>query len=106
MQSIASARSLLFAPGNEERKLRGALEAGADVVVADLEEMDPSAATVFRQLRTLRPLMPLLLFSDAKVEDAEHRLVSESVADVSLSKSLGPDQLASEILRRCGNPTV
>lgn len=43
MPSIASARSLLFAPGNEERKLRGALEAGADVVVADLEDAVPHA---------------------------------------------------------------
>jgi citrate lyase beta subunit len=43
MPSIASARSLLFAPGNEERKLRRALEAGADVVVADLEDAVPPA---------------------------------------------------------------
>ena len=31
-------RSLLFAPGSDERKLRKALEAGADLVVADLED--------------------------------------------------------------------
>ncbi len=43
MPSIASARSLLFAPGNEERKLRRALEAGADIVVADLEDAVPHA---------------------------------------------------------------
>jgi citrate lyase subunit beta/citryl-CoA lyase len=33
-----SARSLLFAPGVEERKLRGALRSQADAVVADLED--------------------------------------------------------------------
>jgi citrate lyase beta subunit len=42
MPSIASARSLLFAPGNDERKLRRALEAGADVVIADLEDAVPA----------------------------------------------------------------
>jgi citrate lyase subunit beta/citryl-CoA lyase len=38
MPSIASARSFLFAPGGDERKLAKALEAGADAVVADLED--------------------------------------------------------------------
>lgn len=36
--TVASLRSLLFAPGSDERKLRRALEAGADAVVADLED--------------------------------------------------------------------
>ena len=38
MPALATARSLLFAPGSDERKLRKALEAGADAVVADLED--------------------------------------------------------------------
>lgn len=38
MPSLAAARSFLFAPGSDERKLRKALEAGADAVVADLED--------------------------------------------------------------------
>jgi citrate lyase beta subunit len=42
MSNLSSARSLLFAPGNEERKLRKALEAGADAVVADLEDAVPA----------------------------------------------------------------
>lgn len=42
MATLASARSLLFAPGNDERKLRKALEAGADGVVADLEDAVPA----------------------------------------------------------------
>jgi len=40
---LASLRSLLFAPGNEERKLRGALESDADAVIADLEDAVPAA---------------------------------------------------------------
>jgi citrate lyase beta subunit len=39
---LASARSLLFAPGNDERKLERALAAGADTVVADLENAVPA----------------------------------------------------------------
>ena len=35
---LATARSFLFCPGNEEQKLRKALEAGADAVIADLED--------------------------------------------------------------------
>src|SRR5205823_12802627 len=35
---LSIARSFLFAPGNEERKLRKALAAGADAVIADLED--------------------------------------------------------------------
>ena len=40
--TLATARSLLFAPGNEERKLQKALAAGADMVVADLEDAVPA----------------------------------------------------------------
>jgi citrate lyase subunit beta/citryl-CoA lyase len=38
MPSLATARSFLFAPGSDEEKLRKALAAGADAVVADLED--------------------------------------------------------------------
>jgi citrate lyase subunit beta/citryl-CoA lyase len=43
MPSIQTARSFLFAPGNDERKLRRALASGADAVVADLEDAVTSA---------------------------------------------------------------
>jgi citrate lyase beta subunit len=39
---FACVRSLLFAPGNDERKLERALEAGSDAVVADLEDAVPA----------------------------------------------------------------
>ena len=38
MASLQTARSFLFAPGSEERKLRRALESDADAVIADLED--------------------------------------------------------------------
>jgi citrate lyase subunit beta/citryl-CoA lyase len=38
MTTLATARSFLFAPGSDERKLRKALDSGADAVVADLED--------------------------------------------------------------------
>ena len=38
MATLQTARSFLFAPGSEERKLGRALESGADAVVADLED--------------------------------------------------------------------
>jgi citrate lyase beta subunit len=43
MSSLASARSLLFVPGNDPHKLEKALSAGADAVVADLEDAVPAA---------------------------------------------------------------
>jgi citrate lyase subunit beta/citryl-CoA lyase len=43
MTALETARSFLFAPGSDEHKLRKALAAGADAVVADLE--DAVAAT-------------------------------------------------------------
>jgi citrate lyase beta subunit len=53
--SLATARSLLFAPGNDARKLEKALAAGADAVVADLEDAVPAgekeaARTVARRV--------------------------------------------------------
>jgi citrate lyase beta subunit len=38
MRSLDTARSLLFVPGSDDRKLAKALDAGADAVVADLED--------------------------------------------------------------------
>jgi citrate lyase subunit beta/citryl-CoA lyase len=38
MPTLQTARSFLFVPGNDERKLRKALSSGADAVIADLED--------------------------------------------------------------------
>ena len=43
MAHLQTARSFLFAPGSEERKLGRALACGADVVIADLEDAVASA---------------------------------------------------------------
>ncbi|MGH3135373.1 MAG: HpcH/HpaI aldolase/citrate lyase family protein [Gaiellaceae bacterium] len=51
MPTIQTARSLLFAPGNDERKLRKALSSGADAVIADLEDaVTPVEKSVAREL--------------------------------------------------------
>lgn len=56
---LGSLRSVLFAPGSDERKLTRALASGADVVIADLEdavapaEKGPARALVVRLFREL-----------------------------------------------------
>jgi citrate lyase beta subunit len=40
--ALSTLRSLLFAPGNDEHKLRRALESDADAVIADLEDAVPA----------------------------------------------------------------
>ncbi len=67
MRHLQTARSFLFAPGTEERKLGRALAAGADAVVADLED-----AVTPAEKRTARALVLELLGS---CESASVRLV-------------------------------
>ena len=51
MAHLQTARSFLFAPGSEERKLVRALECGADAVIADLEDaVAPAEKDVAREL--------------------------------------------------------
>jgi citrate lyase beta subunit len=54
---LAHIRSLLFAPGSDERKLRSALSSAADAVVADLEDaVAPAQKKAARELvAQLRP---------------------------------------------------
>jgi len=53
MASLQTARSFLFAPGSEERKLVRALGSGADAVVADLEDaVAPAEKAAARELAT------------------------------------------------------
>jgi len=67
--------------------------------------MDKPACDVCRHVKKLRPLLPVILFSDGNLDSID-TLVRESVADVSLSKTVGPDQLATEIRLRCGNAPI
>jgi citrate lyase beta subunit len=55
-RSLATARSLLFAPGSDERKLRRALESEADCAVCDLED-----AVSFGEKASARRLVSRLL---------------------------------------------
>jgi citrate lyase subunit beta/citryl-CoA lyase len=53
MASLQTARSFLFAPGSEERKLVRALESAADAVVMDLEDaVAPAEKAAARDLTT------------------------------------------------------
>jgi citrate lyase beta subunit len=53
MASLQTARSFLFAPGSEERKLARALESGAEAVVADLEDaVAPAEKATARDIAT------------------------------------------------------
>ena len=53
MPSLQTARSFLFAPGSEERKLVRALESDADAVVCDLEDaVAPAEKESARELVT------------------------------------------------------
>ena len=51
MTELLTARSFLFAPGSDDRKLRRALASPADAVIADLEDaVTPAMKTAARQL--------------------------------------------------------
>ena len=72
---LEAARSLLFVPGSDERKLRRALAAGADAVVADLEDgVAPGEKAAAREL------VPRVL---ADVETTALRLLRVNAADTS-----------------------
>lgn len=73
---------------------------GPDVILADVQSLEKPAVDVCQHVKKLRPLLPLILFSETNVE-ATDDLVRDALAEVSLSKTLGPDQLALEITRRC-----
>lgn len=90
MPTIHTARSFLFAPGNDERKLRKALSSAADAVVADLEDAVTPAEKDAARALTVRVL--------AEAEGDALRLVrvngagSEWItADVMAVESIGLD---------------
>lgn len=105
MPTIQSARSFLFAPGNDERKLRKALSSDADAVIADLEDaVTPSEKGAARAL-AVRVL--------AEADGDALRLVrvnaagSEWVADdVEAVGSIGLDGLVLPKAERAGVDAV
>ena len=106
-------RSLLFAPGDDERKLRRALESGADAIVADLEDaVAPAAKDGAREL-TRRVL--------SEPAGAALRLVRVNAvgtpwfsADLELVAELAPDAVvlpkatpeAADALAAAGAPLI
>ncbi len=64
---VLGLRSLLFAPGSDERKLRRALQTGADAVIADLEDAvaparkDEARALVARVLEDARSAVAMMV---------------------------------------------
>jgi citrate lyase beta subunit len=93
--SLATARSLLFAPGNEERKLQKALAAGADAVVADLEDAVPagekeSARAVARRVLGGAATGSLVAVRVNGVGTAHWEADLEAVADLELDALVVP----------------
>jgi citrate lyase beta subunit len=92
MPTLAAARSFLFAPGNDERKLRKALASRADVVVVDLEdavsvEQKDAAREVVRSVLADDPAVGLVAIRVNGVHTAFF------AADVELAQELRPDVL-------------
>lgn len=84
---LASVRSLLFAPGNEERKLRGALESEADAVIADLEDAVPAR----EKDRAREVVREVLGEAGAPGGDPLRLLRIADPADLELATELGVD---------------
>ena len=94
MTTLLTARSLLFAPADDERKLAKALASDADAVVADLEdavapEAKPAARAVVRRLFAAAEGGPLRLVRVNAAGTAFH------AEDVTLTREL---QLAGVVL--------
>jgi citrate lyase beta subunit len=92
MPTLAAARSFLFAPGNDERKLRKALASGADVVVVDLEDavsvdQKDAAREVVRSVLADGPSVGLVAIRVNGMHTAFF------AADVELTRELRPDVL-------------
>ena len=92
MPTLAAARSFLFAPGHDERKLRKALASGADVVVVDLED-----AVSVEQKGAAREVVRSVLAGDASIGLVAIRVngahTAFFAADVELADELRPDVL-------------
>ena len=92
MPSLVSARSFLFVPASDERKLRRALATAADVVVADLEDavsfaQKDAAREVVRRVLPDEPCDGLVAIRVNGVDTAFF------AADVELVEELRPDVL-------------
>ena len=94
---LAHARSLLFAPGSDERKLRSALASGADAVVADLEDaVAPAQKGAARELvAVLRPPVVRVNGADTEWFADDLALVRELQPDAIVLPKATPDAVAT-----------
>jgi citrate lyase subunit beta/citryl-CoA lyase len=102
---MVTARSYLFAPGDQARKLQHALESGADAIIADLEDaVAPSAkanarhmvANWLSRLDGDQPQLWVRVNGSPRllVEDV-HAVVGPAVTGICLPKTHAPEQLGS-----------
>jgi len=104
MSRASSIRSLLFAPGNDARKLEKALESHADAVVADLEDAVPApekgrAREIVRDLlagaRTEALLAVRLNAVGTAFWEDDLRMLSELPPDALVLPKATPDGVAA-----------
>ena len=110
---LASARSVLFAPGNDRHKLAKALESGADAVVADLEDAVPpeekgAARTVVRELLATASKSSLVAVRVNAADTSFWEDDLRAVADLELAALVLPKATpeAVERLGRDGPPVL
>ena len=94
---LLHARSLLFAPGSDERKLRSALGSAADAVVADLEDaVAPARKDEARELvASLRPSVVRINGADSAWFADDLALVAELQPDAIVLPKATPDAVAA-----------
>jgi HpcH/HpaI aldolase/citrate lyase family protein len=68
-------RSLLFAPGNEPRKIEEVASFGADAVILDLEDTVPDADKVATRAAVSAALPDLLGCTDYPIADRAGRII-------------------------------
>jgi citrate lyase beta subunit len=93
--TLDTARSLLFAPADDERKLAKALAGDADAVVADLEdavapEAKPGARDVIRRVFAVAESGPLRLVRVNAAETVFHQDDLALIADLELAAVVLP----------------
>jgi citrate lyase subunit beta / citryl-CoA lyase len=108
--SAVRLRSILFAPGNSERKLRRALDEPADAVVADLEDSVPAAekAEARAIVADVLASAPTGCARFVRVNGADTGLLEEDIASLD---GLGVDGIVlpkaePDALRRVGSMPV
>jgi citrate lyase beta subunit len=94
---LAHVRSLLFAPGNDERALRSALGSSADAVVADLENaVAPAQKAEARELvAALRPPVVRVNGAGTPWFDGDLALVEELAAEAVVLPKATPEAVAA-----------